>query len=466
MRKFFLITKQATGKQPLYVRVRKREPYLDVWINTHIDVDVEIWRRHKNVERKYTSGKDCMNVHALTRNVDSVINYSLLSGQYNPEEIRKNVYKFVFKDSSDWLEALQNGALPPFSQRRKAKVTKKSDLFTFLDGLISRMEKGRERIEGQGKNRGKKYTEGTISIWKNFRTLLKGFSQFRGVFSWEDIDKRLAADFSLYMENEDYMPKSINKYMGQFIALINRGLAEERHKNSKAAGCFIRRKIDDEQKLAEIYLTAEELNALYNMKLSGKQEIVRDVFIVGCCLCQRVSDYSVLKRENFTFTSKGLPVVKLRQKKTDKTVVIPILDDKLLTICKKYDYNLPVIANCVLNRQIKLICRKLAETVPSLRREMPTLLTKRDLKLEKAGRISFKRNALGQVVKHRYELVTSHTARRTGITLMYLTGKIDVLQMMHVSGHSSIETFKQYIRLSGEEIAEQISDKIGGTALF
>lgn len=32
-------------------------------------------------------------------------------------------------------------------------------------------------------------------------------------------------------------------------------------------------------------------------------------------------------------------------------------------------------------------------------------------------------------------LFTPHTARRTGITSMYLSHKYDIVQMMHASGH-------------------------------
>lgn len=40
----------------------------------------------------------------------------------------------------------------------------------------------------------------------------------------------------------------------------------------------------------EIYLTEEELQALYEMPLEGKEETARDVFLVGCYTSQRFSD--------------------------------------------------------------------------------------------------------------------------------------------------------------------------------
>ncbi len=63
----------------------------------------------------------------------------------------------------------------------------------------------------------------------------------------------------------------------------------------------------------------------------------------------------------------------------------------------------------------------------------------------------------GNVIVPRYKCVTSHTARRTGITNMYLSHKYTILQMMHVSGHKTQKTFMDYIKLSSEEIADEIA---------
>ena len=63
----------------------------------------------------------------------------------------------------------------------------------------------------------------------------------------------------------------------------------------------------------------------------------------------------------------------------------------------------------------------------------------------------------------RYNCVTTHTARRSGITNMYLTHKYTILQMMHVNGHKTQKTFMDYIKLSSEEIAEEIDAIANGT---
>ena len=40
---------------------------------------------------------------------------------------------------------------------------------------------------------------------------------------------------------------------------------------------------------------------------------------------------------------------------------------------------------------------------------------------------------------------------------MYLSNKFTIVQMMHVSGHKTQKTFMAYIKLSSEEIADEIN---------
>ena len=82
---------------------------------------------------------------------------------------------------------------------------------------------------------------------------------------------------------------------------------------------------------------------------------------------------------------------------------------------------------------------------------------------EKSVGLAVERNDKGEVMMPRYNCVTTHTARRTGITNMYLTHKYTILQMMHVSGHKTQKTFMDYIKLSSNEIADEIDAIANGT---
>lgn len=102
----------------------------------------------------------------------------------------------------------------------------------------------------------------------------------------------------------------------------------------------------------------------------------------------------------------------------------------------------------------------MAKSVPSLAKLERTTLTMRERTMEERGEVTFMRDAKGYVVKPRYDLVSSHTARRSGITNLYLTGLFDEVQMMSVSGHKDAKTFREYIKLSSEQIADAIAAKM------
>ena len=174
--------------------------------------------------------------------------------------------------------------------------------------------------------------------------------------------------------------------------------------------------------------------------------------------------YYALASDSFfdyaTATAKGTKIVRIVQEKTGNSVVIPILNDNLLHIAEKYNYEIPKVNGIILNRYIKQILKELSETVPTLARLERTVLTMKERAKEERGEVSFMRDAKGYVVKPRYDLVSSHTARRSGITNLYLTGLFDSFQMMSVSGHKDEKTFNEYIKLSSDEIADAIAKKL------
>lgn len=127
---------------------------------------------------------------------------------------------------------------------------------------------------------------------------------------------------------------------------------------------------------------------------------------------------------------------------------------------EKYDYNLPYLSNYQLNKGIKTIVERLSKKVTSFAVELPTRLTKIQQRMEQNNKVVFKRNERGEVLIPRYSLVTTHTARRTGITLMYLDKILDTHEMMSISGHKTESVFFDYIKLSGVEMAAGIGKKV------
>ena len=336
--------------------------------------------------------------------------------------------------------------------KEQEEEARKADVILFLENFLEGIKNGRI------KNGAENYTLNTCKVWSNFLGILKRFIQI-SPFTWKDINKALADRFVSFMEKNGYMVTSINKYIICFKAMIQNAMDQELHNNLIALRAFSKKKIQETDKAKEIYLTKAELQALYEMPLEGLKDKVRDVFLVGCYTCQRFSDYARLEKENFTKTAKGTKVVRIVQEKTGNDVVIPILNDNLLHIAEKYGYDIPKVNDVILNRYIKQILKELSSTVPSLARKERTLLTMKEREKEKQGLVSFERDNKENVIKPRYELVSSHTARRSGITNLYLSGNFDTYQMMSISGHRDEKTFYEYIKLSSDEVADSIAQK-------
>ena len=104
----------------------------------------------------------------------------------------------------------------------------------------------------------------------------------------------------------------------------------------------------------------------------------------------------------------------------------------------------------MLNRYIKDILKDLSEQLPPLKEKVPTKLTMKQKEALRKEKKESETDLNGNVIVPRYDCVTSHTARRTGIINMYLSHKYTILQMMQ-------KTFMDYIKLSSEEIADEIA---------
>ena len=106
---------------------------------------------------------------------------------------------------------------------------------------------------------------------------------------------------------------------------------------------------------------------------------------------------------------------------------------------EKYDYNLPHLEDQVINRYIKDIGKDAGLT------EMV------EIEKTQGGKAQMQRI-------EKYKLIHTHTARRTGATLMYLSG-MDIYDIMKITGHSSPAMLKKYIKADQLEVASKIEDK-------
>lgn len=182
--------------------------------------------------------------------------------------------------------------------------------------------------------------------------------------------------------------------------------------------------------------------------------------MIGVWTAQRVSDYNNINKNQIeTYTkrwiedvpdpehpgetkpeirTKEVTVLNIRQQKTGAQVSIPV-SSECKAIFEKYDYNMPHLEDQVINRYMKDICRAAG-------------LTEEVEIVETTGGNPVR------VRKPKYDLVHTHTARRTGATLMYLSG-MDVYDIIKITGHTSPVMLKKYIKADKLEVVDKIIDK-------
>lgn len=187
-----------------------------------------------------------------------------------------------------------------------------------------------------------------------------------------------------------------------------------------------------------VFLSMNEITRIYYYKFEKQdkrkaKERIRDLFVVGCLTALRYSDYSTLTATNL---QNGY-IVK-RTKKTNVDVKVPA-HDYVKEIFEKYNGFVPC-GLCIqyFNKYLKVIMKEIG------------LNDKVTYSYTKGGK-------LVAVTKEKWELISSHTARRSAATNMYLTGRMKTLEIMKLTGHRTEQNFFRYIRLTGDDTARSIA---------
>lgn len=497
MAKFFLRTTKKNGTANLYTMVERPKLGIKWQVCTGIDVDIDAWNKAQKSTKALSnfyateSGKE---VQTMMENVNVVIKDFFDTNRptnYDKASLERNISEIVGAKTIKAKMEAKELARKIADDERKQNEQRLRSIITYYDEFLRRIESGELR---QGRKNAP-YRAASISGWKSFGKHLKGYLTKRNVLNmtFDEINKSFADGFTEYLQGKGYMLGTINQQVNCFRRLCNSAAEDERNTNAVSLRVWHSHEEKDDDKRAEIALSESEIDALYDMRLDGQREQVRDLWCLGYFCYQRVSDYSRLTSANFKQTSSGLPVIVLRQQKTGKDMVIPILDDRVFELCRKYDYHFPKLNREILNRVIKEVSKVLSESVPSLREYTQTVLSRKErekeesfidmkkrkergekLKGEEAkryrrmkayaqehesGEMLYKRDDAGQAIKQRWELVTCHTSRRSAVTAMYDTGLYDLKDIMSVSGHQTLRNMEKYLRRDSIKQAEKIAEK-------
>ena len=436
-------SKQPEGEAVLYTRMKIDGK--SKWINLQLPVDIKKWRDVSTSLKKQTNYLDRLGYSKKIADIEFATKELRQRNCLTEEAINDAVQNTVLVETRERIK--KQDELERYIHDRQNKSVK-----TWIQDYIAKIVSGEARTFN-----GERYAPNSIKIWKQFLRIFLDFCQTTNDFCWDEINQSLVNKYMSFLEEEGYAKSIADRYINCFKTLISVAERDDIHTNHKAISMFKHAAVKDHEKTTAIYLTKEELDGLYNMELVGLEEEVRDVFLIACYTGQRYSDFSQLKPSCFDTTFDGKRVIRMVQTKTKTPVVIPILDNRLKTILEKYNYNIPEIVDQVMNRYIKRIGERLSHTVTSLGQDVKTILTKQERIAEEGKTKTFRYDEDGNAIKYKWELISTHTGRRTCATNMYLSKKYDIREMMLVTGHKKVETFTKYIKLSLDEEAHKLA---------
>ena len=283
------------------------------------------------------------------------------------------------------------------------------------------------------------WTKATVT---KHNTLIAHIQGFKKRIEFGDITEDFLNAFIRYLINEkDLSNPYIVKLIKNFKTFMNWATKKGFNKNLSFKDFEPQLKgVSTSDKTNIIALSPEEYMHLYNLPIESPcLERVRDVFCFCCATSLRYSDVSNLKWSNVK--EDRIEIVTI---KTDDPIIV-YFNDLSYPIIKKYEKFkdvsekvLPVISNQKYNDYIKEL-GKLAGF------DQPTT------------KVIFKGSERIEKTVPKYELLTSHVARKTFVTLALYKG-IPAEVVRSFTGHKDAKVMERYFKFNGQEQKNQMQN--------
>lgn len=445
-------TTKEKGAAPLFVRLQSRKQSINHKMATPLQVDIKAWNNSKKGPVQLSNFRKAN--PQLVQKMDE-IQTALESTLDRPEGLSQDEFKQIVNDIV-YREAREAQKRSKDEKARVEAEKNKMTLNKYIAIYTDQIKTGARQTES-----GRNFALSTV---KTIRLALDQFTKFqkdvKRTYDFNDINMDFYYAYTAWLKKKKYSVNTVGKCVKELKTVMACAESEGHHTNhmwrdKKFKGTRI--------EVDSIYLTREDLDKIMAVDLSKYPvgyEQARDIFMIGVWTAQRVSDYNNIKKEDFSTLTKNvmreeedpnepgnkiawiekqeITYVNIRQQKTGAKVSIPC-NSQLKAILEKYDYQAPHLVDQVINRYIKEIAQA-AGLTQLVEIETTKGGTPKKEKVEK------------------YKLIHTHTARRTGATLMYLAG-LDLYDIMKVTGHTSPKMLKKYIKADSLEVVEKLTDK-------
>lgn len=318
-----------------------------------------------------------------------------------------------------------------FFGKKIVHIEKKLTFYPFINKFIEQSEN--RIIESTGA----KISNRTLHDYNRVVELIKSFEKAKNYeITFDTITLDFYYAFVSYLEELDFSINTIGKFIKVLKMFMNRATEDGLNTNlSFKNKRFIKPTASSEQ----IYLSLKELEKIIALNLKDEPILdnARDLFIIGAYTGLRVSDFNGLTKDSIS-TYQNQRIFKITVKKTGKYLPIP-LHPEVEKILAKNDGHPPKKMNAQkINDALSIIGYK------------AKINEKVIIRTIKGGKKMTKKTS-------KYELIKNHTARRSFCTNAYINGMPEI-DIMAISGHTSIKTFRNYIKITADERAVKIAE--------
>lgn len=480
-----LRTSKKSGKATLFFQLRNKKHALNMpFVNSGIEVDVKSWSDANTPKRmaEYLKTNDGKKVAEQMSKVEGVIKLLLDGDTVTPDDVKAAIRDITTDDAKV--------AKKERDARKKAEAdAAKREILNYYQYFFEGIKNGAILMKN-----GKRYGDSTIVVYNTFGSFLSEWLNDTPHLMFDELREDNAAQFRALMERKGMMANTKNKLTNCMRHLCNYAASQGIIKTIAPTKIWSSTEVEDNEKRMEVYVTDAELDALYLSNVDDAEaQAVKDLFVLGAIIGQRFSDFNDIQPDNF-IVEDGDIYLTLTQKKTGADVVIALDDERAIEIAKRYNYALPSVGHQRMNVLIKRLFQNISDAVPSLDEWMITTLSSREAEAEahyqelcerkrngetlnendrktlsklsaaarqyggEFGQI-YRRDKKNRVIKPKWALISTHTARRSFVTNAIQDGTLERHEIMSVTGHKNERVFNQYDKTEKLMRAKQIAAK-------
>ena len=421
MAKFNLNLRSADSHEETPIHLVVRWQNQRIVVNTGYSVIPKFW--DVNNQRLYT--KPSMERKDLNMKLNSMLSKIVSDAEclfVDFESINKR------RPSKEEFQRILQNLIRP----QNTKPLKSESLFEFIEQFLQEMR------NGVNPKTGKFYAPKTPETYRICLDKLKDFGvKAKRKIDFDDINLEFYDDFVAYLSECGYKRNYIGKQIRTLKTFLNEAMERGLTKNVAHKS---RRFTAPSEQVSNIYLSITELDELFALDLTSQPRLenVRDLFVFGCYTGLRFSDFTRVKSQDIDLEEK---LIEIQTQKTKEMVAIPIYPITEQIIAKYKDKTQNSLPTPISNQKFNIYIKEVAQRLNTL-----------NVKITEEFWLNGKR-----VVKTclKWEKVSSHTARRSFATNMFILG-YRAQTIMKIKGHRTESSFMAYLKMSPRENAKSM----------